>query len=61
MQQIFKNAMIVTADEVLHGYVVVADGKIIEVGSGKSPDGGQDCACDLLIPGVLSTEPSAIA
>ena len=29
MQQIFKNAMIVTADEMLHGYVVVADGKIM--------------------------------
>ncbi len=50
---IFENARIVTADEVIDGYVVIDDGKIIEVGAGRAPERGHDLAGDLLIPGLV--------
>jgi alpha-D-ribose 1-methylphosphonate 5-triphosphate diphosphatase len=51
--QIFSNAMIVTADDVFSGYVVVQDGKLLEVGKGRAPEPGRDLGGDYLMPGLI--------
>lgn len=51
--QIFANAEIITADDRFRGYVVVADGEIREVGSGKAPENGLDLGGDYLMPGLV--------
>jgi alpha-D-ribose 1-methylphosphonate 5-triphosphate diphosphatase len=50
---IFTNALVVTADDVFNGFVVVQDGKIIEVGEGGAPERGVDFNGDILIPGLI--------
>ncbi len=51
--KIFENARIVTADDVVHGYIVVQDGVIAEIGAGTAPERGYDLRDDLLIPGLI--------
>jgi alpha-D-ribose 1-methylphosphonate 5-triphosphate diphosphatase len=51
--QVFGNATVVKADDVFHGYVVVEDGAIIEVGRGRPPERGEDLDGDLLLPGLV--------
>ena len=51
-QQVFRNAAIVLADEVIHGSLVVRDGRIAEVATGASSI-GEDLGGDALIPGLV--------
>jgi alpha-D-ribose 1-methylphosphonate 5-triphosphate diphosphatase len=57
--EILSNARIVLPDAVVHGYAVVADGRIVEVGEGQAPErasaehGGHDFAGDYLMPGLV--------
>ena len=51
---IIENARIVLAENVIeHGYVVVDNGMIAEVGEGRAPERGQDFGGDLLLPGLV--------
>lgn len=50
---IFENARIVLADDVIHGWVAVQDGRIVETGAGKAPEKGEDLASDYLLPGLV--------
>jgi alpha-D-ribose 1-methylphosphonate 5-triphosphate diphosphatase len=50
---IIENAHVVTADDVIHGYVVVEHGRIAEVGRGKAPGRGLDIGGDYLLPGLV--------
>ena len=50
---VFANARIVTAKAVFPGYVAVSGGKIVEIGPGRAPERGLDCAGDLLLPGLV--------
>lgn len=50
---IFESAEIVTADDRFRGHVVVEDGLITEVGRGRAPERGIDCAGDFLMPGLV--------
>jgi alpha-D-ribose 1-methylphosphonate 5-triphosphate diphosphatase len=50
---ILQNAHIVTADDVIYGFVVVEGDHIIEVGSGRPPEQGTDLGGDFLIPGLV--------
>jgi alpha-D-ribose 1-methylphosphonate 5-triphosphate diphosphatase len=50
---IFENATVVTADDAFHGFVVVQDRNIVEVGRGRSPERGHDLGGDLLMPGLV--------
>jgi len=50
----FVNARVVTRDAVIHGGVVIADGRIAAVGQGLAATaGGTDCEGDFLIPGLI--------
>ncbi len=52
--RILTNASLVLADEVMHGTVVIEDGRIVDLGTGVStlPD-ARDMEGDLLIPGLF--------
>lgn len=50
---IIENATIVVADDLLHGWAAIADGRIVEMGEGKSPERGFDLHGDYLIPGLV--------
>jgi alpha-D-ribose 1-methylphosphonate 5-triphosphate diphosphatase len=50
---IFENALIVTPDDIIHGFVVVRDGLIAEMGEGRAPERGLDLAGDYLVPGLV--------
>jgi alpha-D-ribose 1-methylphosphonate 5-triphosphate diphosphatase len=50
---IFENAMVVTEDDMFHGYVVTHDGMISEVGRGRAPERGMDFGGDYLLPGLI--------
>ncbi len=50
---VFTNALVVTADEVFDGYVVVENGLIAEVGAGRAPEKGHDLNGDFLMPGLV--------
>ena len=53
-EQIFTNARVVTGDAVFSGTVVVRDGLIVEVDSGRSPlSQAQDLQSDYLLPGLI--------
>lgn len=53
-EQIYTNAQIVLADEVIHGTVVVRDGKIAAIDQGNSQlSAAQDWAGDHLMPGFV--------
>ncbi|MGI9422161.1 MAG: alpha-D-ribose 1-methylphosphonate 5-triphosphate diphosphatase [Hyphomicrobiaceae bacterium] len=51
---VLSDASVVLADEVLeHGWVVVADGSIVEIGTSRPPEVGLSLDGDLLIPGLI--------
>src|SRR5258708_23006992 len=51
---ILGNARIVLADRIIErGWVVVADGRIAEIGEGSAPGGSEDAAGDLIMPGLI--------
>lgn len=50
---VFTNARVVTANAVFPGYVAVSRGKIVEVGEGRAPERGHDCAGDMILPGLV--------
>jgi alpha-D-ribose 1-methylphosphonate 5-triphosphate diphosphatase len=54
-QQLFTNANIVLADEVVHGCVQVTDGHIADISTGVSSSDAADLDCqgDYLIPGLI--------
>lgn len=50
---VFKNAMLVLRDRMLHGHVVCRDGAIAELGEGHTSVPGIDLEGDLLLPGLI--------
>src|SRR6201993_5278530 len=51
---VLANARIVLADAVVeNGWLAAADGLIVEVGEGRSPERGKDLDGDLLLPGLV--------
>ena len=51
---VLANAKIVLADVVVeNGWLAAADGLILEVGEGRSPERGEDLDGDLLLPGLV--------
>jgi len=51
---VFSNARVVLKDRVIeHGWVAVAEGKIVEIGEGGAPERGEDLRGDLLMPGLI--------
>ena len=53
-KMILANALVVLADEVIRGAVVVKDGQIAEVSQGTAvPQGATDCDGDLVMPGLI--------
>jgi alpha-D-ribose 1-methylphosphonate 5-triphosphate diphosphatase len=50
---IIENAAIVLPDRILHGWLAVQDGKIIEIGEGRAPERGLDAEGDHLLPGLI--------
>ena len=51
---VLANARIVLANAVVeNGWLAVADGLIVEVGEGRSPERGEDLDGDLLLPGLV--------
>ncbi|MDY8109903.1 alpha-D-ribose 1-methylphosphonate 5-triphosphate diphosphatase [Fulvimarina sp. 2208YS6-2-32] len=50
-ETIFTNARIVLSDEIVDGHLVLRDGRIAEIGSGRT--GGEDMGGDLMIPGLV--------
>ncbi len=50
--EVFRNAAIVLRDEVVHGSLALADGRIADIAEGPSAL-GEDCGGDLLIPGLV--------
>jgi alpha-D-ribose 1-methylphosphonate 5-triphosphate diphosphatase len=51
---VLANARIVLADVVVeNGWLAAADGLILEVGEGRSPERGEDLDGDLLLPGLV--------
>lgn len=51
-EQVFRNARIVAGDEVVHGSLVVRDGRIASIASGPA-EVGEDLGGDILIPGLV--------
>ncbi len=51
-QTIFSNARLVLQDQIVEGSLVVVDGRIADIAPGQSRL-GQDCAGDLLMPGLI--------
>ena len=51
-EQVFRNARIVAGDEVVHGSLVVGDGRIASIASGPA-EVGEDLGGDILIPGLV--------
>jgi alpha-D-ribose 1-methylphosphonate 5-triphosphate diphosphatase len=53
-QLVLANARLVLADEVIEpGWIVAENDVITDFGSGRPPDGGEDVAGDLVIPGLV--------
>ncbi|QBX35289.1 alpha-D-ribose 1-methylphosphonate 5-triphosphate diphosphatase [Paracoccus liaowanqingii] len=51
---ILANARLVLPDEVIHGHLVLRDGRIAEIGQGAAiPPGALDCDGDLVMPGLV--------
>lgn len=52
-EQIFHNARIVLEDEIVHGSVLIRDGKIADISSSAATQSGEDFEGDYLIPGLV--------
>lgn len=53
-ERVLSNARIVLADEVMHGSLLLRDGRIAEVTSGATAvKGAEDCGGDYLLPGLI--------
>ncbi|MEP9353927.1 alpha-D-ribose 1-methylphosphonate 5-triphosphate diphosphatase [Xanthobacter sp. KR7-65] len=52
-EQVFANARLVLADEILAGHVTVEDGAITAIGTGAVPPGSEDLGGDYLLPGLV--------
>ena len=52
IEQVFRNAAIVLPDAIVHGSLVLRDGRIADLGSGASSV-GEDLDGDTLIPGLV--------
>lgn len=50
---IIQNAKIVLADDIIHGWAAVADGRVFEIGEGTPPERGLDLHEDYLVPGLV--------
>lgn len=50
---VFENAVVIGPQSVSHGWVAVADGRIVEVGEGQAPQRGIDFGGDYLMPGLV--------
>jgi alpha-D-ribose 1-methylphosphonate 5-triphosphate diphosphatase len=50
---ILQNANIILSDDILHGWAVIEDGHIIDMGKGRSPERGINLEGDYLIPGLI--------
>jgi alpha-D-ribose 1-methylphosphonate 5-triphosphate diphosphatase len=50
---ILENARLVLPDRVETGWLAVVDGRIAEIGTGRAPERGLDCAGDHLVPGLV--------
>ncbi len=50
---VIENARVVLENEVVQGWVALADGVISETGSGRPPEPGVDLGNDYLIPGLV--------
>jgi len=53
MSMIFANARLVLPDEIVPGWLAVANGRIVELGEGRAPERGLDLASDYLAPGLV--------
>lgn len=51
-ETVLTNARVVLDDEILHGSVVIRDGRIADIGT-NTHSGGEDLDGDLLIPGLV--------
>jgi alpha-D-ribose 1-methylphosphonate 5-triphosphate diphosphatase len=50
---VIQNAQLVLPDDVVPGWIAIADGQITEIGEGRPPEPGLDLAGDLLCPGLV--------
>jgi len=50
---VLANANIVAVDRVFVGWLAVDQGRIVEIGEGRSPKGAIDCRGDYLLPGLV--------
>lgn len=50
---VIENARLVLPDDIVPGWLAVADGVIAEIGDGRPPERGLDFAGDLLCPGLV--------
>jgi alpha-D-ribose 1-methylphosphonate 5-triphosphate diphosphatase PhnM len=51
--QIFENASIVLPAAVTTGWIAVSGERIVELGEGRAPERGLDCAGDFLVAGLI--------
>ena len=55
------NARVVLADRVIeHGWVVLVDGRVAEIGEGAEPPGSEDAAGDIIMPGLVELHTDAL-
>jgi len=50
---VVQNAKVVLSDDILHGWIAIADGRILDMGEGRAPERGLDLEGDYLIPGLV--------
>lgn len=50
---VLENARLVLPDAIVHGWLAVARGAIVEIGEGAAPERGIDCGGDTIIPGLI--------
>jgi alpha-D-ribose 1-methylphosphonate 5-triphosphate diphosphatase len=51
--EILEDARLVLPDRVEAGWLAIADGRIVETGTGRAPERGLDLDGDLLLPGLV--------
>lgn len=52
-EQVFANARLVLADEIISGHITVTNGAITAIGAGAVPAGAEDLGGDYLLPGLV--------